>query len=578
MRRLSEQQQHAHTADTVVRLCAQGQLGAAVEALEDMDHEGIWTLGTDTYRTLLLECMKKRALAEGKRVHHHIRKAGLLSDFHLGVVIVRMYCACGKMGLARSALDKARSYGDDQVKQNVFIWTVLIRGYVRLGHMAEALRAFREMVKEGVKPDKFVLVTALNACTSMADLDKGVELHEEAVRSGLGADPFVNNALVEMYGKCGSSRSARTVFDQLEKRNVVSWNALIAGYVQNGHAATALVLFQKMRQQDPDLKPDRSTFVPVLKACAQLADLERGIQVHALITASGFTDDLHLGAALVDMYAGCGSIQDALALFQGMPRKNLSLWTSMIKATAHSGLHRDTITLFKQMQADQEPATTETTLCALAACSSLRDLASGRDVHDLVLKSGCAVTAETWTALISMYSQCGCVKSALDTFYKVPSKTLAEWNSAMEACNRHGQSKEALKLYQHLLQAREHRPDVETFVHGLDACAGIEAPERGRRVYARAVKRGVGQHLSLVAAAVDMYVRCGCTADAVQVLSTVSSSRPEGTCWASFLSGHPSHRELCSKTVQFLHEVSRGRVAHEAPDAEAVTTTTVVPS
>eukprot|EP00253_Pinus_taeda_P009004 PITA_09004 len=121
-----------------------------------------------------------------------------------------------------------------------------------------------------------------------------------------------------MYAKCGSIDVALQFFDNMPKGDVVSWNAIIAGYSQNGRAYEALRLFQQM--QKDKMKPDLTTMVSVLPSCAHLAALQQGKLIHGHILRNGLEMDVSTGNALIDMYAKCGRLEIARRLFEKMPK------------------------------------------------------------------------------------------------------------------------------------------------------------------------------------------------------------------------------------------------------------------
>ncbi len=71
--------------------------------------------------------------------------------------------------------------------------------------------------------------------------------------------------------------------------------------------------------QQEDVRSDSVTFMGVLNACASIAALEEGRCVHEQIIESGWDSDVFVGSSLVDMYAKCGSLEDAWRVFTKMP-------------------------------------------------------------------------------------------------------------------------------------------------------------------------------------------------------------------------------------------------------------------
>ncbi len=163
-------------------------------------------------------------------------------------------------------------------------------------------------------PDRFTFVLVIRACAGLGRLDEGRSVHVQIIESGLESQVFVGNSLIAMYAKCGSIEDAWKVFNKMSSRDVVTWNAMILGHVKFGQGQKAL--FRQMQQEN--VKPDSFIFVGVLNACASIGALEEGRCAHAEFIQSGCESHVFVGNSLVDMYAKCGSIEDAWIVFNNM--------------------------------------------------------------------------------------------------------------------------------------------------------------------------------------------------------------------------------------------------------------------
>jgi pentatricopeptide repeat domain-containing protein 1 len=193
----------------------------------------------------------------------------------------------------------------------------MILGHVKCGQGQKALELYQQMQQEGVQPDSATFVAALNACASVAALEEGRCVHHQIIQSCLELDVFVGSSLVDMYAKCGNIEDAWRVFNKMPSRNVVTWNAMVLGHVKCGQGQKALELFQQMQQEG--VQPNSVTFVGVLNACASMIAREEGRCVHQHIIQCGWDSDVYVGSSLVDMYAKCGSMEDAWSVFNKMP-------------------------------------------------------------------------------------------------------------------------------------------------------------------------------------------------------------------------------------------------------------------
>jgi len=91
--------------------------------------------------------------------------------------------------------------------------------------------------------------------------------------------------------------------------HLFEWNQNLKNYVKDGQLEKAMQLFQKMQREGTNL--DKFTFVQAIKACVGLGGLEDGRLVHQQLMQSGCEFDIFLGNSLVDMYAKCGTIEEA---------------------------------------------------------------------------------------------------------------------------------------------------------------------------------------------------------------------------------------------------------------------------
>lgn len=116
--------------------------------------------------------------------------------------------------------------------------------------------------------DDISLSGAFSACSVVKSYKVGAQLHGLKIKSMLRFNVCVENAILDMYGKCGALADARQVFDEMDIRDSVSWNSIIAAYEQNGNIDETLHLLVWMLSSG--LEPDEFTFGSVLKACAGL--------------------------------------------------------------------------------------------------------------------------------------------------------------------------------------------------------------------------------------------------------------------------------------------------------------------
>eukprot|EP01018_Ginkgo_biloba_P008646 Gb_28780 [translate_table: standard] len=382
------------------------------------------------FSSVLRACAILAALEQGKQIHSSIVKTGFESIF-VGSAVVCMYAKCGSAGDARKVFDK-------MAKQDEVSWSAMIVGYVQNGYGEEALKLFRKMQVKGVRPDQFAFSSVLSACASLKALGQGKCIHAHVMKAGFELETYAGNAVVDMYGKCGEIKDACRVFDLLPRQTVDSVNSMIAAYSQNGYGGEAIKLFRQV--QRTGMKPNQFTFSSVLRACASLADLERGRQVHSYINKTVFGSDVFVDSALVDMYAKCGCMENARQVFDKMSERNVVSWNAIIAGCAHHGLGKEAIQLFEQMQQVGMEPNHVTFICVLSACSHAGLVDEGRlQFHSMKKDYGIAPRAEHYACMVDLLGRAGHIEKAYELIQAMPFKPDASvWGALLSACRIHG--------------------------------------------------------------------------------------------------------------------------------------------
>ncbi|XVF24767.1 hypothetical protein REPUB_Repub13aG0155800 [Reevesia pubescens] len=151
------------------------------------------------------------------------------------------------------------------------------------------------------------------------------------------------NTILHGYAINGDVEGCERLFGEMPERNVFSWNGLIGGYARNECFLEFLDAFKRMLIDGNDL-PNDATLVTVLSACARLGALDLGKWVH------GYKGNFYVGNALIDLYAKCGLIKNAVDVFKSMDKKDLISWNTMIRGLATHGCRDDAVDIFCQMK------------------------------------------------------------------------------------------------------------------------------------------------------------------------------------------------------------------------------------
>uniref|UniRef100_A0A7N0THL1 Pentatricopeptide repeat-containing protein n=1 Tax=Kalanchoe fedtschenkoi TaxID=63787 RepID=A0A7N0THL1_KALFE len=223
-------------------------------------------------------------------------------------------------------------------KKGLISCTALITGYARDGRGGtDALYLFKEIKQMDVKMDGFLLCSVLKICSNVASLSIAKQVHALALKHQHKFDSAMDNALVDMYSKCGEIGDARRAFDEMGEKNVKSWTCLIAGYARNGEGDSALELFQMMESNG--LKPNDLTFLAVLFACSHNGMTSQGLESFSkMINVYNIVPRAEHYSCMADLLARGGQLDEAYDLISKMNIKpKASLWRAILGASTNYG-------------------------------------------------------------------------------------------------------------------------------------------------------------------------------------------------------------------------------------------------
>ncbi|KAG4962292.1 hypothetical protein JHK86_039160 [Glycine max] len=329
-----------------------------------------------TFPFFFLSCANLAALSPARAAHSLVFKLALHSDPHTTHSLITMYSRCGRVAFARKVFDEIP-------RRDLVSWNSMIAGYAKAGCAREAVEVFGEMGRrDGFEPDEMSLVSVLGACGELGDLELGRWVEGFVVERGMTLNSYIGSALISMYAKCGDLGSARRIFDGMAARDVITWNAVISGYAQNGMADEAISLFHAMKEDC--VTENKITLTAVLSACATIGALDLGKQIDEYASQRGFQHDIFVATALIDMYAKCGSLASAQRVFKEMPQKNEASWNAMISALASHGKAKEALSLFQCMS--DEGGDKVTLGALLGACRSKKNVDIGERVIRMILE------------------------------------------------------------------------------------------------------------------------------------------------------------------------------------------------
>ncbi|OAY71952.1 Pentatricopeptide repeat-containing protein [Ananas comosus] len=496
-----------------------------------MQVEGFWP-NPLTFSGVLAAAAADRAIEQGKRVHGQLIKFGYRSTVFVCNSLINMYSKCGQV--EESVLVFERMENRDAVS-----WNSMIAGLVSNGRDLEALQHFYQMRLLGVKPTQLSFATVVKLCANLKQLDFARQLHSCVAKEGYGSDGNIMTALMVVYSKCNKLEDAYALFSSMEgARNVVSWTAIISGYIQNGDAARAAVLFGQMRKDY--VEPNDFTYSVILTTSPTISPFE----IHAQVIKSNYQHAPSVGTALLAAYSKIGNTRDALSIFVRIEDKDIVAWSAMLACYAQAGDCEGAVKLFEEM-GKKKVRPNEFTLSSVINASTCPTAAAdqGKQFHAISIKYRYHNFLCVSSALLTMYAKKGCIESAQKVFERQLVRDLVSWNSMVSGFAQHGYGKKALKIFKQM-EDQGMEMDGITFIGVLSACTHAGLVEEGRRNFDSMVKdhqiSPTDEHYSCM---VDLYSRAGKLEEAMSLVQGMPY--PAGTTvWRTLLSACRLHKNI----------------------------------
>ncbi|KAK9162237.1 hypothetical protein Syun_003139 [Stephania yunnanensis] len=473
---------------------------AIVNSYVEMENLGVQP-DSVSLPVILKACSKLETIEIGKKIHSVILNTSLVDDVRVRTALVDFYCGCG-------LLEEATQVFEETNNKDVVSWNSMISGCTKCSWYVDAIMLFVEMQREKVKPNSVTMVNLLSACSELSEIRLGQEIHCYCLKRGLfDLDPHIGTALISFYSRLDDVLAARVVFDLMVITNVVSWNAMLSGYLNVGDTCEAMRLFLGM--VSGSIKLTKVAVLVAIQCCIGSEYIELGNQIHQVAIKLGFSFDLFIVNALISMYGRKVNAESSRQLFETIPTRDVALWNSMMSIYIECGCHDEAFALFARLQSEGVRKDAATILLAILACiESAHDFKKGKSLHAYVIKSGMKLDSSIGNALLSMYSHLNCVESSCKTFNEIRNLDVVSLNTLILAMARNKLTDQARGIF-FQMQQFNFEPNSFTMVSLLAMFADEPCINIGRAIHAFIIRLGVEVDASLCTALTVMYVKCG---------------------------------------------------------------------
>ncbi|RWV81574.1 hypothetical protein GW17_00056988 [Ensete ventricosum] len=410
-------------------------------------------------------CSLELCLEQGKEIHCHVIRNGLESDIKLQTALLDMYCKNGDMIYAERLFSSMS-------RRNIVTWNALIGGYALND---EPLRAFASAIKmqdNYMIPDVITLVNLLPVCAELRSMDHGKAIHALAIRKGFLPHLILETALMDMYAKSGDLKPSELLFKKMTEKSLVSWNAMIAAYVQNGRNLEALELF--LHLQEGPLRPDVFTITSIIPACAELASLQQGKQIHSYVLRAGYGSDTVVLNSIINMYARCGDLNISRQVFDRLTWRDLVSWNILIMGYAIHGYGKAALELFSAMKDTGLKPNQSTFTSVLTACS-ITGLSDEGWLHfdSLQREYGMSPEIEHYGCMVDLLGRTGDLRAAIEFINKMPLVPTARiWGSILTAGRNNRNIEVAEFAAKHILRLEHDNTGCYVLLSSMYADAG----------------------------------------------------------------------------------------------------------
>ena len=441
--------------------------------------------------TFLLRCFESfEALGDGRVIHGDIVKLGFGSSVFVQNTLLDFYAKCS------GNLDSACRVFEEMPERDVVSWNSMISGYLAHGEVEFAIGLIDLMPERSMVSWNSV-VSGLSKAGNMelahSVFERMPERNEVSWNSMISGYVRLGDiksaqcifdqmpkrtvvswtAMISGYTMIGDLESARNVFDQMPFKNVVSWNAMIAGYVHNHEFDRALYVFHQMLI-DGKCRPDRTTLLSVLSACSHMGSLEHGKWIDSYTKRNNFDLSIPLGNALIDMFAKCGDIENAKAVFDKMAKTCVITWTTMILGLAVNGQCKEALALFDRMHVEGIKPDDVIFIAVLSACTHGGLVEEGERVFDqMVHKFGIVPRIEHYGCMVDLLGRAGKLEEAvrfIKGMHLEPNAVI--WATLLGSCKFHGNGDMLESVTRKIMELEPSNPNYLTLISNLSASIG----------------------------------------------------------------------------------------------------------
>lgn len=239
---------------------------------------------------------------QGKSVHGFAVRTGVIQETSLITSLVVMYARFNSINSCLLLFQMGK-------KEDISLWNAMMSVHIQIKNARMAIAFFADLLHMGLEPDNYTVLCLIIACIQLNNISLANSIFPFLICNGFDKEVAVRNALIDLYARCGDLSIARKLFDQINEKDIVSWNVMINGYGLHGDGKAAIDLFLQMELSG--IKPDVITFSTILSACSHSGLVQQGLRMFKSMEEKGIPPKIEHYACIVDLLARTGHLVEA---------------------------------------------------------------------------------------------------------------------------------------------------------------------------------------------------------------------------------------------------------------------------
>ncbi|KAL1315897.1 pentatricopeptide repeat-containing protein At4g19220, mitochondrial-like [Arachis hypogaea] len=478
-------------------------------------------------------------------------KIGALGHLPISTSLLTVYSKAGDFKSSRDLFGEINN-------RDIIAWNAIVAACLENNCYSRALGFLDEMSKAQIGFDSTTLLLMVSVSLHMKNFEHGQAIHCLSVKSGMLVDISLGNALTDMHAKCGDLSSAESLFEEMEYKDVVSWNSIMRGSLYNSDPEKSLYYFKRMTCAGETA--DCIGLSCAISASSRLGKLAFGQSIHGQGIKLGYRDRSHVSFSnsLISLYSQSGDISDAETVFREIAQKDVVSWNAMMEGFASNEKVNEVFDLLLEMQRTgsfQPDVVTFTTILPL--CAELLLSKEGRTIHAFAIRRQMVPDhLPMLNSLIDMYSKFNLVEKARILFNSASQRDLVSWNVMISGYSQNSYSEEARDLFRELLN-RVPNCSPSTVFAILSSCDSLDSLHFGRSIHCWKLKSGFLNNILLVNSLMHMYINCGDLKAGFSILQENSAVADIGS-WNTLIVGcvRGDHFQEALETFSLMRQLA----------------------